>query len=192
MAGPAVGRLHPGRPGETKGQPKLVDVLSVRPRTRVRFPPPPLVERPGSRSVGGLGRARSAVERLRRLERPRSSPERRSACSGAAGNRVLRRGENFVLVDPVAAEVAYVPLIGLTHRPQTGRRTRPRDPSAWRLRLYLTRPWSCARSRSTRSTGFTSPRLPGSLRGALGRWGRGLLRSRTDDSAPRTSAWAGR
>src|ERR1044071_4438970 len=41
MAGPAVGRLHPGRPGETKGQPKLVDVLSVRPRTRVRFPPPP-------------------------------------------------------------------------------------------------------------------------------------------------------
>ena len=28
MAGPAVGRLHSGRPGEIKGQPKLVDVLS--------------------------------------------------------------------------------------------------------------------------------------------------------------------
>src|SRR5207248_926225 len=41
MAGPAVGRLHPGRPGESKGQPKLVDVLSVRLRTWVRFPPPP-------------------------------------------------------------------------------------------------------------------------------------------------------
>src|SRR5215217_5013948 len=41
MAGPAVGRLHPGRPGESKGQPKLVDALPVRPRTRVRFPPPP-------------------------------------------------------------------------------------------------------------------------------------------------------
>src|SRR5712691_4203551 len=50
MAGPAVGRLHPGRPGETKGQPKLVDVLSVRPRTRVRFPPPPC--RPRGETLG--------------------------------------------------------------------------------------------------------------------------------------------
>src|SRR2546428_12008805 len=50
MAGQAVGRLPPGRPGETKGQPKLVDVLSVRPRTRVRFPPPPLFPRTASRA----------------------------------------------------------------------------------------------------------------------------------------------
>jgi hypothetical protein len=28
MAGPAVGRLHSGRPGEIKEQPKLVDALS--------------------------------------------------------------------------------------------------------------------------------------------------------------------
>src|ERR1041385_90220 len=55
MAGPAVGRLHSGRPGESKGQPKLVDVLSVRPRTRVRFPPPPLFgsNEPFDRSASG-------------------------------------------------------------------------------------------------------------------------------------------
>src|SRR5438445_6143610 len=45
MTVPAVVRLHPGRPGEMKGQPKLVDVLSVRPRTRVQFPPPPFPPR---------------------------------------------------------------------------------------------------------------------------------------------------
>src|SRR3954467_8179590 len=89
MAGPAVGRLHSGRPGEIKEQPKLVDVLSVRPRTRVRFPPPPftVLSRP---SRPACVRRRPRLKTVHRLALPRWDPMVDAPDGKKAPREVLR------------------------------------------------------------------------------------------------------
>src|SRR4051812_37249635 len=89
MAGPAGGGLHPRRPGESKGQPKLVDALPVRPRTRVRFPPPPLdaltaKEREKSRYAG--------ESPARRCERTRKKRRPFATVAAQRGSRWVARG----------------------------------------------------------------------------------------------------